>query len=54
MPVDESDLAFTDFGGANSGAKRLYPAPTSSDGKQLRIAGIDASIWHLRVSLVNS
>ena len=29
MPVDESDLAFADFGGADSGAKRLYPAPGS-------------------------
>jgi hypothetical protein len=29
MPVDEIDLAFADFGGANSGAKRLYPAPGS-------------------------
>ena len=24
-----SDLAFADFGGADSGAKRLYPAPGS-------------------------
>jgi len=29
MPVDECDLAFADFGGADSGAKRLYPAPGS-------------------------
>jgi hypothetical protein len=29
MPVDESDLAFADFGGADSVAKRLYPAPGS-------------------------
>jgi hypothetical protein len=29
MPVDESDLAFADFGGADSGATRLYPAPGS-------------------------
>ena len=29
MPVDEIDLAFADFGGADSGAKRLYPAPGS-------------------------
>ena len=28
MPVDECDLAFADFGGAENGAKRLYPAPT--------------------------
>ncbi len=32
MPVDESDLAFADFGGADSGAKRLYPAPGSEGG----------------------
>jgi len=29
MPVDDCDLAFADFGDANSGAKRLYPAPGS-------------------------
>jgi hypothetical protein len=29
MPVDGNDLAFADFGGANSGAKRLFPAPGS-------------------------
>ncbi len=28
LPVEEQDLAFADFGGAKSGAKRLYPAPT--------------------------
>ena len=27
ISVDESDLAFADFGGTESGAKRLYPAP---------------------------
>jgi hypothetical protein len=31
MPVEESDLAFADFGGADSGAKRLYPVPGSED-----------------------
>ncbi len=34
MPVEESDLAFADFGAANSGAKRLDPAPTSDDDSQ--------------------
>jgi len=29
MPVDESDLAFAGFGGADSGAKRPHPAPGS-------------------------
>ncbi len=32
MPVDEQDLAFADFGGSPSGAKRLYAAPTSGTG----------------------
>jgi len=27
MPVDEQDLAFADFGGAENGTKRLYAAP---------------------------
>ena len=26
--MEEQDLAFADFSGAKSGAKRLYPAPT--------------------------
>ncbi len=38
LPVEEQDLAFADFSGAKSGAKRLYPAPTEGGNLSNEIA----------------